>query len=247
MFFVSVASKGVRVYISSLFSTLTRDPVSVYSNGSSLTPGAETSLLWQASPASSRSLPRRTMTHLWHPRTGTTVFLPRLAAATELLVIDLLAQHDPQPDPELASCGDSRFTPSLLCQLAPVEALQLWISAYGVYGCLAPEKPQEWVTLLAQPAGPLLTAAGVFARNHPHVAHHCFAICEPRWVTQKHIGGQCRDRSHSRVAHQQFGPRTLQGLVAHALIQFLDLRPTFDTSPAARCADRRYAAATATI
>src|SRR5467141_3263548 len=147
MFFVSVPSKGVRVYISSLFSTLTRDPVSVYSNGSSLTPGAETSL-----------------------------------AATELLVIDLLAQHDPQPDPELASCGDSRFTPSLLCQLAPVEALQLWISAYGVYGCLAPEKPQEWVTLLAQPAEPLLTAAGVFARNHPHVAHHCFAISEPRWV-----------------------------------------------------------------
>src|SRR6267378_2371772 len=184
MFFVSVPSKGVRVYISSLFSTLTRDPVSVYSNGSSLTPGAETSLLWQASPASSRSLPRRTMTHLWHPRTGTTVFLPRLAAATELLVIDLLAQHDPQPDPELASCGDSRFTRSLLCQLAPVEALQLWISAYGVYGCLAPEKPQEWVTLLAQPAEPLLTAGGVRSesspRSSPLLCHQRTALGHPK-------------------------------------------------------------------
>jgi hypothetical protein len=99
------------------------------------------------------------MAHLWHPRTGTTVFLPHLAAATELLVIDWVAQHDPQPDPQLASCSDSRFTQSLLCQLAPVEALQLWIAAHGVYGCLAPEKPQERVTLLAQPAEPLLTAA----------------------------------------------------------------------------------------
>jgi hypothetical protein len=47
------------------------------------------------------------MTHFWHPRTGTTAFLPDLAAATELLVIDLVAQQDPQPDSELASGGSS--------------------------------------------------------------------------------------------------------------------------------------------
>src|SRR5229473_3525250 len=131
------------------------------------------------------------MTHLWHPRTGTTVFLPHLAAATELLVIDLVAQHDPQSDSEFASCSDSRFAQSLLCQLAPVEALQLGISAYGVYGCLAPQKPQEWVTLLAQPAQPLLTTAGVFARDHSHITHHCLtnrrtALGHPktrRWPT----------------------------------------------------------------
>src|ERR1700675_4432590 len=164
------------------------------------------------------------MTHFWHPRTGTTVFLPHLAAETELLVIDLLAQHDPQPDSQLASCSHSGFAQSLLCQLAPVEALQLWISTHGVYGCFAPEKPQEGVTLFAQPTEPLLTATGVLTGNHPHVAHHRFAISEPRRVTQKYIGGQCRDRPYSRVAHQQLGSRALQGLVAHALIQFIDLR-----------------------
>src|SRR5580704_4734369 len=142
------------------------------------------------------------MTHFWHPRTGTTAFLPHLAAATELLVINLVAQHDPQPDPQLASGSHSRFAQSLLCQLAPVEALQLWISAYRVNGCFAPEKTQEWVTLLAQPTEPLLTATGVLTGNHPHVAHHRFAISEPRRVTQKYIGGQRRDRPHSRVAHQ---------------------------------------------
>jgi hypothetical protein len=136
------------------------------------------------------------MTHLWHPRTGTTVFLPHLAAATELLVINLVAQHDPQPDPQLASYRHSRFAQSLLCQLAPVEALQLWISPYRVYGCFTPEKTQEWVTLFAQPAEPLLTAAGIFARDHSYITHHCFAIAEPRRVTQKYVGGQRRDRPY---------------------------------------------------
>ena len=92
------------------------------------------------------------MTHFWHPRTGTTAFLPHLAAATEFFVIDLVAQHDPQPDPEFASCGDPRFPQSLLGQLAPVETLQVWILAYGVDCCLAPEKAQKWVALFAQPA-----------------------------------------------------------------------------------------------
>jgi hypothetical protein len=54
------------------------------------------------------------MNPFWHPRTGSTVFLPHLAAATELLIIDLLAQHDPQPDSELTTYSDSRFAQSLL-------------------------------------------------------------------------------------------------------------------------------------
>ena len=35
---------------------------------------------------------------------GTTVLLSQLTAATELLVIDLVTQQDPEPDPQL-SCG----------------------------------------------------------------------------------------------------------------------------------------------
>src|SRR5260370_33164040 len=83
------------------------------------------------------------MTHFWHPRTGSTAFLPHLAAATELLVIDLVAQHNVEPNPELTSCRDSSFPQSLLCQLAPVEALQFRDSAPGVHGRLAPEKAQK--------------------------------------------------------------------------------------------------------
>ena len=122
------------------------------------------------------------MTHLWHPRTGTTALLPQLAAATELLVIDLVAQHDPQPDPQFAGGGDARFAQPLLLQLAPVKALQLGIPTDGVHAGLTPEKTQQRIALLTQPTEPLPATAGIFAGDHPHVAHHRFAVGEARRV-----------------------------------------------------------------
>ena len=87
-----------------------------------------------------QSLHCRTIYRSRHPRTGTTAFLPHLSAATELLVIDLVAQHDPETNPEFASYSDSRFSQSLLYQLAPVETLQLRISPYRMHRCLAPRE-----------------------------------------------------------------------------------------------------------
>src|SRR6266478_1858986 len=124
----------------------------------------------------------RTMSHLWHPRTGTTAVPPHLAAAAELLVIDLITQHDPQADPEFASDGNSGFAQSLLGEFSPVEALQVWVSAYCVDGRLAPEKAQQGVALFAQPAESLLTGAGIFARDHPHITGQRFAVLVPRGV-----------------------------------------------------------------
>ena len=48
---------------------------------------------------------------LKHSRTGRTATLrPEVTAATEFRVIDLIAQHDPQPDTQLAGCRDTRFS-----------------------------------------------------------------------------------------------------------------------------------------
>ena len=89
------------------------------------------------------------MTHLWHPRTGTTVFLPHLSTTTELVVVNLVAQHDPESDPEFASYGDSGLPQAFLDQFAAVETLQLRIPVYGVHRCLAPKKPQQRMALFA--------------------------------------------------------------------------------------------------
>lgn len=58
-----------------------------------------------------------------HSRTGTTVFLTPLSATTELFIVNLVPQHDPEPDPEFASYGNPGFPQTFLDQFAAVETL----------------------------------------------------------------------------------------------------------------------------
>jgi len=51
--------------------------------------------------------------------------LPQRSAAAELCIINLIAQHDPQPNPHFARHCDPGFSHSFLYQLATIEALQL--------------------------------------------------------------------------------------------------------------------------
>src|SRR5580704_8511080 len=84
----------------------------------------------------------RTIPRFWHPRTGITAFLLLLSTTTELVVLNLVPQHDPQPDPQLARHRNARFPQTLLHQFAAVKTLQLRIPAYGV----PPPHPRENVT-----------------------------------------------------------------------------------------------------
>ena len=56
----------------------------------------------------------RTITQSRHSRTGTTAFLLPLSTTTELLIINLIPQHDPQANPQFSCCGDSRFPQTFL-------------------------------------------------------------------------------------------------------------------------------------
>src|SRR5712692_4731090 len=116
------------------------------------------------------------MSHFRHPRTGTTAVPPHLAAAAELSVIDLITQHDPQADPQFTTCRYPGFAKSFLGEFSPVEALPSGICAYRVYGLLSPEEGEQLVPLFAQLIESLLTGAGIFARDHPHITGHRFAI-----------------------------------------------------------------------
>ena len=69
--------------------------------------------------------------------------LPRQATTAELRVIDLIAQHDPEANPELPRRRDAGLCESLLHGLPSIEALQVGIPAHGMRRRLAPEKPQE--------------------------------------------------------------------------------------------------------
>src|SRR5580692_7222827 len=80
----------------------------------------------------------RTITPSRHPHTGSTAFLLHLSTTTEFLIIDLVSQHDPQPNPEFSCCSDSRFSQTLLDEFAPIERTEFRIPAYRMCRRLAP-------------------------------------------------------------------------------------------------------------
>ncbi|HKW32319.1 MAG TPA: hypothetical protein VJN92_04915 [Candidatus Acidoferrum sp.] len=131
----------------------------------------------------SRTVTIRTIPDFGHPRTGGTALL--LPTMTELFTIDLIAQHDPPPDSQLAGHGDACFSQPLLPQFAPIETPQLRIAACRVSASLIPQKAQQRITLFADPSEPPPSPAGTFLWNQPRVA------------------GQRRDRSHSWMGHEQ--------------------------------------------
>ena len=56
----------------------------------------------------------RTITLARHSRTATTASLLPLSTTTELVIINLIAQHDSQPNAQFSRGGDSRFPQTLL-------------------------------------------------------------------------------------------------------------------------------------
>jgi hypothetical protein len=85
--------------------------------------------------------------------------LPRQATTAEFRVVDLIAQHDPETNPQLPCRRDVGLPESLLRHLSSIEALQVWIPSYGMGRRFAPEKPQKWVPLFAERAESLTCTA----------------------------------------------------------------------------------------
>src|SRR6476660_1585223 len=57
-----------------------------------------------------------------HPRTGATVMTA--VVGYDGRTRDLIAQHNPEPDPQLACCSHTGLAEALLLQLASIEASQ---------------------------------------------------------------------------------------------------------------------------
>src|ERR1700693_268600 len=148
-----------------------------------------------------RPVTRRTIARSRPPCTGGTAVLLLLSTTTELVVLHLIPQHDPQPNPEFASYSHSRFPQTLLHQFPTVKTLQRRISAYRVCSRLTPEKAQQRIGLFTHPPEPLPSSTGIFSGDHPYITSQGLAVCESCWITQEHLGRQRRDRPHSGMGH----------------------------------------------
>src|SRR5262252_4511364 len=155
-----------------------------------------------------------------HPRTGGTTWL--LPTTTELFITDLVSQHDPQANPQLACHRHTRLPHTLLYQLATIETFQLRITACGMSTGLIPKKAQQRITLFADFSEPPASPAGAFLRNEPHVAGQRLTIVEPLRVAQKHIRGQRRNWPYSGMRHKQLCSRAMLGLLGNLHRQLFD-------------------------
>jgi hypothetical protein len=102
--------------------------------------------------------------------------LPRQATTAELGLVNLIAQHDPESNPQLPRRRDAGFRKSLLHDLPSIEALQLRIPAHGTRRRLAPEKPQERISLFAERAESLPFAARILPRDDADGARDCLSV-----------------------------------------------------------------------
>ena len=129
-----------------------------------------------------------------------------LSTTAELFIVDVVAQHDPQPDSELAGHR------SLVWQSPSARACDDRSASTRILACrmsrrFSPQETQHRAALLGQSAEALSLAAGVLARNDPDVAGYRLAIREALRIAQEYIRGQCRHRPYSRMGPRLSCPR----------------------------------------
>src|SRR5438067_1950685 len=95
--------------------------------------------------------------------------LPQLSAAAELLIINLVAHHDPQPDAEFARSCNPRLAHSFLDEFATIEPFQLRVFPGCMHHCFCPQITQQRIALLAHLSQSLSLSAAVLRGDHSNV------------------------------------------------------------------------------
>src|SRR5947209_3047827 len=150
--------------------------------------------------------------------------LPRQATTAELRVVDLIAQHDPETNPQLPRRRDVGFRESFLRHLPSIETLQVRIPSHRMGRRLTPEEPQKRVALFAERAQSLTGPARVLARDHADVAGDRLSVGKSARVPDEAFRRQRRDGPDARMRHQQRGSRACLSDVLDPLAESIDLR-----------------------
>jgi hypothetical protein len=148
----------------------------------------------------------------------------RQCATAELVVVDLIAQQDPQSDAQLARHRDARLAEAFLLQLPPIESAQRGVAPDRMHRGFAPQAPQQRVPLLGEVAESLPAATRVLAWNQPDVTGQRLGIDEAGGVAEEYFGRERGDRTHAGVCHQSARLGALRGLRTDLLIELVDVR-----------------------
>src|SRR2546426_11024964 len=116
----------------------------------------------------------------------------RPAPPTELVIVDLITQHNEQPHEELAGDGDFGFGTPAAMHEREVGALEIGIHARGMRGGLAKGEAEQRAALLGDVAEVMFIGGGFERRGEADVADHVLAVVKAGHGPQDDDGGQRR-------------------------------------------------------
>ena len=145
------------------------------------------------------------MNHTEHARTGTSAVrgsspsAPSLrrgwrrpASTAELLIVDVIAQHNEEPYEQLARDGNFGFRAPAPMDQGAVASLEVGIHAGGMRGGLPEGEAKERAALLGDVAEVIFIGGGMEGRGQADVADHVLAVVEAGDGPQGDDGGQGR-------------------------------------------------------
>ena len=176
------------------------------------------------------------MNHPEHARTGTSAVggsrqaatslrrgQGRPAPATELVIVDLIAQHNEQPHEELARDGDFGFGTPASMHEREVGPLEVGIHARGMRGGLPEREAEQRAALLGDVAEVMFIGGGVEGRGQADVTDHVLAVVEAGHGPQHDEGGQRRQRPDAGVGDEARTIGVGQGRGRDRLVELPDL------------------------
>jgi hypothetical protein len=101
-----------------------------------------------------------------------------LSPSAELVIVDLIAQHDVEPDEQLSGDGDLRPGPPSSVENREIAALELGVRPDRVQGRLAEDPAEQGVALFGDPAESACVGGGIDGRRQADIADDVLAAGE---------------------------------------------------------------------
>src|SRR5262245_21350811 len=144
------------------------------------------------------------------------------AAAPELAVVDLVTEHDVEPNEQFAREGHLRLGAAPPMQYGEVPTLELAIGPRGERGGLSQDPAQKSVALLGDLAKMVFVRRGINGRRQTDVAHDVLAGREAGGRPQDQNGDQGGQRTNTRMREQQLGPGIGRGCLHDTRVELVD-------------------------
>ena len=146
--------------------------------------------------------------------------------STKLVVVDVIPEHDIEPDEKLPGQGDAGLRPAAAMQDGEVAAPQVVVGAGGQRSGLAEHPAQKRVALLGDFSEVLFVGRGATGRGQADVTHDMLGIGEPRERAKDKHRGERGQGTDARMGKQQARARIVGHHVGDLVVELID--PTGD-------------------